>query len=292
MYGRGGGNDKTDAIRRFFTQGGTPFTFGLIAVSVVLYFVSLAARGGLMVWLLFSTTEWPTRFWTALTWPIANGGPGGMGDPLSLLFAAGWTFLFLGSLERSWGTRDTATFFAATTFLTAFGQWLGSLIPGIAPGGYLFGLWAAVGPAAVAWSIANRREQVTLFFLPLPAFVFGILGAAMVWYYGGAALGAPLLGLFALAGCAAAYWYANGGRYLLASSGTTRGGGSGAGNADRFRDLNRTRDRRANANEGGGAGGGLNPVKWWRDRQERKRLEDIFKRSGLNDPDEEKRNKR
>jgi len=284
MYGRsnsGGGNGMGDGIRRYFAQSGTPFTLGLIAVTVVLYFVSLAARGALMPWLMFSTTGWLRLFWTALTWPVAAGGGAGLGDPISLLFAAGWAFLFLGSLERSWGSRDTATFFAATTFLTAFGQWLGSLLVGP---GVLYGLWAAVGPAAVAWSLTNRREQITLFFFPLPAFAFGILGAAMVWYYGGAAFGNPLLGLFALAGCALAYWYANGGRYLLASSGTTRGGGgSGRG----YTMSNQTRNDRRGDNKT--SGGGLNPVKWWRDKQERKRLEEIFKRSGLNDPDDEKR---
>jgi len=285
MYDRGGSGGSRD-WRRMIGVSSTPFTFGIMAAYVILFFTLLLTPPGLASLLAFQTEAFPARFWTLFTWPLVCAG-----DPLSLIFALGWTYLFAGSMERSWGTRGFATFFVAVNVLTALVVWLGSLFLGP---GVLSGLWVATAPAVVAWSVVNAREVVSFFFLPIPGPFWGIIGAAIAFFYGGAAYGKPLLGLLATAGCAAAYWYAKVGRYRY--PGFAAGGGSGGGGtgqrfgtrrgddpvtAGRFRDFDR---------EGsGGPRRGFSLARWWRERQERKRLEEIFRRSGFSDSDEKRR---
>jgi hypothetical protein len=101
--------------------------------------------------------------------------------------------------------------------------------------------------------------------------------------------------VFALSGCAAAWWYVNHGRYgNYPGFSTSRGGqggqrrpGSGNGKPNlRFQDFEReTRDaagRRTGRR-------GFNVARWWRERQEKKRLEAMFRRSGYTDPEERRR---
>ncbi|MDX1931254.1 MAG: hypothetical protein SFU56_01480 [Capsulimonadales bacterium] len=285
MYGkpyrpRGGG----DEIRRFFLQGGIPLTYTVIGLSVVFFFLRLALpQMGIDRLLAFVTQAWPAQFWTVLTWPLVTEG-----SPLSLLFAIGWFYLFGGSMERSWGSRAYAAFLAVTVTLTACTTWLGSFIAGP---GMLAGLWIVSGPLAVVWAHINRRESVGLFFLPVPAFVMAILGAAMVWYDAGAAYGNPLLGLFALSGCAAAWWYVNHGRSSFRGYATRRNdlGFGTAPRKSRSTDVTpetASRFYRFDRESVDTPRGGFHPLRWWRDRQERKRLEEIFRRSGYSDRDE------
>ena len=277
MYDRGGSGNRD--WRRLFGVSGTPFTFGLMAAHTILFFLLLLTPPGLKDLLAFQTDAFPARFWTLFTWPLV-----GAGDPLSLIFALGWTYLFAGSMERSWGTRGFASFFVAVNVLTALIVWLGSLVFGH---GILSGLWVATAPAVVAWSVVNAREVVSFFFLPIPGPFWGLIGAAIAFFYGGAAQGKPLLGLLATAGCAAAYWYARDGRYRYQGySGNggqrfgTRRGRDDPVTAGRFRNFDR---------EGSGPRRGFSLTRWWRERQERKRLEEIFRRSGFNDSDEKRR---
>jgi hypothetical protein len=274
-------DDRRRQVQRFFYKGGTPLTIGVLVAHVVLYFLILGLpQVHLARWIAFSTQDWAAAFWTLFTWPLA-----GAYDPLSLLFAVGWFYLFSGSLERAWGSRDYGIFLAAVASLTAFGMWVGSFLVGH---GFAAGLWMISGPLAVAWSVVNSRERIGIFFVQVPAPVVALLGAALTWYYGGAAYGNPLLGLFALLGCAAAYWYATKGRF--AYQGYSRRGGGNFGprrssdtrpeTSARFRDFDHER---------GGRRAGFDPLRWWKDRQERKRLEEIFRRSGFTD--DEKKNR-
>lgn len=262
----------------------------LITANVIGFFLLAAFRSlGVGQWLAFQTPLWPRLFWTLITWPLVPTT--GLVDVLGLVFAAGWTYFYLGSLERSWGTRPLVTFLVATSALTAFTVWLGSRLVGP---GVLAGLWIAVGPATVVWAVLNYRETVNLFFLPLPAPLIGVIGAAIVWFNAGAAYGNPLIGLFALSGCAAAWWYAKYGRY--GSDGyTQKSGGSGGGRLGnllggnrgtttrtttsasgttlRFRDFDREPARKSP----------FNLRRFLQDRKQRRELEALWKRSGFDD---------
>jgi hypothetical protein len=110
--------------------------------------------------------------------------------------------------------------------------------------------------------------------IPVSATVLAWLTVGMTWFSFSAGARHPLFGLFALSGCAAAYWYVNGGRYMLSRFGTSsntprrpeRPGGYGPRDRE---SIERT--------------DGFSVLRWWRERQQRKRLEDMFRRSGLDD---------
>lgn len=264
-----------------------PATWALIGANAFTFLLLAAAPGlGIAPWLAFLTPAWPARFWTLLTWPLV-----GAGNPIGVLFSAGWFYTFAGSLERSWGTRPFVTFLVATSALAAFTFWLGGRLLGFAGG--LAGLWIAVGPFMVAWSILNRRETVNLVILPIPAPIIGVIGVVMTWYFAGA----QLAGLFALSGCAAAYWYAQHGRivYDAYASGGKNGGGflgnlfanrgrttrtttSTSGTTLRFKDFDR---------EPVGPRRGFSLSRWLQERKQRRELDALWKRSNLpDDPDD------
>lgn len=275
--GRGGG--IADSIRRFIFKGGNPITLGLIIVNAITFFILLAGGGNFLIrYVAFDTVHWPRLFWTFLTWPLV-----GAGDPIGLLFSLGLVYTFGASLERSWGVRVYGACVAAVTAIIAVAMWLGSLIPFVGQGG-LAGLWVLGGVMTVAWALTNRREVISVLGLPLPTPALIIIGCAMTWYYAGFGL----RGAFALTGCAAAWWYVTQGRYgNFPGSGfaTSRGGqrrpGSDKPNL-RFQNFEReTAD--------GGKPRGFNLARWWRERQEKKRLEAMFRRSGYTDPEERRK---
>lgn len=281
MYGDYGGRSSgpVENIRRFFLRGGIPVTYGLMAANAFTFFLFLTGSSGFLLrYLAFSTDNWPGLFWTFLTWPLV-----GADSPLGLIFSLGWVYTFGGSLERSWGSRVYGICVFAVSALMAISLWIGSHLPGVGAGG-LAGLWVLAGAITVAWALINRSEVVNLLFLPLPSPVLLLVGCAITWYHAG--LG--LQGVFALSGCAAAWWYATNGRY---GSGPSFGGGRGKqrrpGSVNdrpnlRFANFEQeTRD--------GGSRRGFNLARWWRERKEKKRLEDMFRRSGYTDPEERRK---
>ncbi|MBC8101451.1 MAG: hypothetical protein H7Z41_02530 [Cytophagales bacterium] len=284
MYGDYGGRSSSaaESVRRFFLRGGSPITLGLIIANVLTFFLILSGSGQVIVqYLAFNTQTWPRLFWTFLTWPLI-----GAADPLGLLFSLGWVYTFGGSLERSWGVRVYGVCVAAAAAIVAVAMWLGSLLPGIGMGG-LAGLWVLGGVMAVAWALTNRSEVLSFFGLPLPAPALILAGCAVTWFHAGMGLG----GMFALAGCAAAWWYVTKGRYgSYPGFAVSRGTGAATRRNDspnlRFQDFGRE--------TAGGTGRGgrksFSLSRWWRERQERKRLEAMFRRSGYTDPEERRRN--
>lgn len=246
----------------------------MILTVAVLYVIHLAGFhiGGLLA---FSPSTFPAFFWTPITWPVATFS---MESPLNLLFSLGWFYLFAGSIERAWGTRDFGTVLLVTSVSMALLCELGYLVTKTA--GYLSGVSAITGPLMVAWALINRREILTFFFLPIPAPVIGWVGVVMTWYYGGGSIG----GLFLLPVCAAMYWYVTQGRYSS----------SGYSGNKRFLNLvdddddgpvySRGRSARRSLDEADPRP--FNLARWWRDRQEKKRLEEIFRRSGFTDEDD------
>lgn len=287
MYGDYGGRrgGPIEDIRRSLLRGGIPVTLFLLFANVATFFLLLALpRAGLDRYLAFSTAHWPLYFWTFLTWPLVAEA-----SPFSLLFSLGWFYTIGGSLERSWGSRVFGNCVVATAVTTALSVWAGSFVAGM---GLLNGLWVLSGAATVAWALCNKREVFSFWGLPLPAPALIVLGCALSWIYGGAGYSNPVIGLFALSGCGAAWWYVTNGRSgnypgFTAGRGQRRpGSGNGKPNL-RFHDFEReTRD-------GSSRRRGFSLARWWRERQEKKRLEAMFRRSGFTDPTdpEERRRK-
>jgi hypothetical protein len=286
MYGDYGGRSSgpADTIRRFFLRGGSPITVGLIIANVLTFFLALTGgRGFLEQYLAFHTQSWPGLFWTFLTWPLI-----GLNDPLGLLFSLGWVYTFGASLERSWGVRVYGACVVAATAIVAISMWLGSLLPVIGPAG-LAGLWVLGGVMTVAWALTNRSEVISFFGLPLPTPALILAGCAITWFYAGAG---GWQGVFALSGCAAAWWYVNHGRYgNYPGFATSRGGQRRPGTGDGRPNL-RFQNFEPETRDGGGRHGGrrsFSLARWWRERQEKKRLEAMFRRSGYTDPEERRR---
>ena len=278
MYGRSSSRSPQDQVRDFFVRSGIPATWTIIAISIVSFFTfAIVPGGGPFPYLAFDSLTWPTRFWTMLTWPLVGAG-------LSTLFGALWAWWVAGSLERSWGTRTFLTFLVATSALTAITLWLGSCLLHQPTG--LTGLWEAMAAPTIAWCVLNRREVIRFYgIIPVPAPLLGALTMVILWF----SVGPPFLGLFALSGCAAAYWYAQHGRF--ASRGGLFDGHSGgrgtpartvtspSGTTLRFRDFDREADSPRRP---------FSLSRWLRDRKQRRELEKLWKRSGFNDPNDKK----
>lgn len=269
----------TNRIKTLFNREGIPVTLAIMLINVLVFFLIYGMPSlNIGEWLAFTTPGWLHRPWTLITWPLITGG-----DPLNLVFALGWFWTFGSSLERSWGTIVYARFLLAVAALMAVSVWIASFFLGA---GVLYGLWIVAGPAIFAWGAINRREQMSLFFIPLPTPALLLLAAAIVWYHAGAAL----IGLFPLTGCAAAWWYATEGRYPGNGGGflgRMRGNSFGKDRGDRtqndrFRNFDReVSDKRNSADILGRL----------RDEKERRRrdrqLEDMFRRSGFDEPEDD-----
>jgi membrane associated rhomboid family serine protease len=260
-------NDPRRQIRRVLFQGGCPATIVLIAANVLTWFMHAIFQGANPAkYLLFTSETWPLPyFWTIVTWPLYSAG-----HPIFVLFALMATYWICGSLERSWGTRAFVGLFLAAAALTAFTTWIGSRILGVPA--VVGDLWMAIAPPTVAWCVLNSRERIGLYFglITVPALWLAVLTAIIVWY----SAGHPVLGLFALSGCAAAYWYVTKARFTL-----SRG-------SERQRVHEAARRFAPERERTSSSGGGFNLARWWKERQERKRLEDIFRRSGFTDEDD------
>lgn len=267
-------------LHKAFFGAGIPVTMFLIAANILTFFIGNIARASVpTLSLAFIGSEWLPRFWTLVTWPLVNFDP-----PFALLFTCLWAYMMCGSLERSWGARTFAGFFVALSALMAFTTWAGGQILHQQVG--LAGLRFAIAAPTIAWCALNRREVLNFFgIIPVPAPLLALLTVVIVWYE----VGPPLLGLFALSGCAAAYAYVQyGGSSYRGYAG--RGGFFGGATqaktprpALRMRHFDRESEREAPVSVG------LSPVRWWRARRERKKLEALWNRSNPNDPKQDER---
>lgn len=185
-----------------FSLHNVPVVRGLLiaaAVAFLLFFFTFAAGSPIYHWLAFQAGRWSTRPWTWLTYPVM------VTSPLSLLFAGYWLYLVGGSLERSWGSRSFAVLFftfaalAALAFVPAF-YLLGASVS-------LAGLWLPLSALTVAWAALDPEMEIWFWgILPLKLKALALIDVLLTYFSFGFAYG-PVVGLFALAGPAAAYFY-------------------------------------------------------------------------------------
>ncbi len=187
--------------------GDCPVSWAVIGANAVTFLLAFLGAPAATAGLIFVSEAALARPWTALTYPLVAGG-----HVLWVLVSAYVLWLFGGSLERAWGSRDYALFLAMVTAAPALA--LAAAAGGLGRGVVLAGLGLPLAAVVVAWSTVNPHERVLAYALvPLQGRWLGAIAAALVLF----GFRFPL-GLFALAGCGLAVWYARAGRYGLSWS--------------------------------------------------------------------------
>lgn len=232
-----------------------PLVKSLIVANVLTYLAIVLFRANALLELTFNTALAPQRPWTVLTHAII----GSYANVISVLFAGYWLWIAGGSLERSWGTRTYGVYFFIMSAISAAGLFVGSYVSGVPSG--TGGLWLPLAGATVAFAMLNPEQQILFFFLiPMKLKYLAIIDAVIVLVAYGRE--SPVLGIFALAGCAYSLWFVRSARYYAYGGSRTQ---------DRGRVI-RTHRRRSIFHA-------LNPMAWIRTARERRRLRKLFERS-------------
>jgi membrane associated rhomboid family serine protease len=180
----------------------------LIATAAVflLYFFAYPLRGPIVEWLGFragdGSLDWLLKPWTWLTYPLLTL------SPISLIFGGYFFYMIGGVLERSWGSRNFAVLAAAFTVICSLAM---------VPAAYLFhvpvsliGSMLPVASLFIAWAAMDPDQELRIYgVLPVRIKWLAIADVLIIYFTFGFSYGAvgPIVGLFALAGPAAAWYY-------------------------------------------------------------------------------------
>ncbi len=211
---------SSNPFDRFFEslrRSDTPFTMFLLLATVSCFVISLSYSGAafLVSSFAFAAPRSLMQPWRMFTYPVLTLFP----DILGLLFNGLGLWWFGGSLERGWGTRGYAAFWMALSAVTALSLSLGASIAGFALG---VGAFLPISALFVAWAMLN--PELTIHFwgiIPVKA-KWMALGIVLYIFFSYAS-GHPLLGFFALGGCAFAFWWS---RFFVSTSAFTNFGGN------------------------------------------------------------------
>jgi len=171
-----------------------PLTLALI-VSISVLFLLNAFGLHLSSWLYYRAPAGLKQPWRLLTYPLVAT------DILGLLFYGLMLWWVGASLERSWGTRFYATFFAAMTVITAVGMTLGALLfheP------VVIGYYLPMSALFFAWCCLNPGQEIRIYgIIPVLAKWMAV-GEVLIIFFTHSGVH-PLMGVFALMGCGAAF---------------------------------------------------------------------------------------
>jgi membrane associated rhomboid family serine protease len=173
---------------------GFPLTIAIIAINFLTMALT-AFRVPVAPYLALSIPNTLLRPWTLLTYPLASF------DVIGMLFYGIWLYFVGGSLERGWGTRFYAIFFALMTVVSALGLVAGAFLLRVP---VMASNWLPIAALTLAWCMLNPNEEVRFnFFIPILGKWLALLEVVLIFFmYAGAH---PLMGFFALSGCAAAF---------------------------------------------------------------------------------------
>ncbi len=277
-----------DGLRDFVTRGGIPITMTLVIINVTSFFAAFfspnIAGRFLEQFLLFQSPGWLLTPWTLLTYPLYSAGL------FPLIFGCLFFWLGGGSLERSWGSGRFAGFLAGITAITALSFALGGLVfHRVTP--LLAGLSLPLDAVIVAFCMLNPEQSFRYFFFTLRAKYIALI--VTIWTlvsYG------PIFGVFACGGILAAFLYVKYGR-SWAGYDTYRAPRQTPRGPDLRMDNRSARPTFRTTLDGSPAQRPfLDFAGRWKDWQERRRLEKLWKNSGFSGSetewrDDEKRRK-
>jgi membrane associated rhomboid family serine protease len=236
--------------------GDCPVTWAVIIANGLTFLLAFVGTGTLERALVFDSATFLQQPWTALTYPLVAGG-----QILWILLSAYVLWLFGGSLERSWGSRQYGVFLALVAVAAALGLWLGSVLTGREA--LLVGVSLPLAAIVVTWAAINPYESILAYFIiPIQARWLGVITLILIVF----SFPFPL-GIFALAGPAAALWFIRLGRYgqLLPHRGPS------PRRAPRWREQDRPT---------------LNPVALFRRWRQRRRFRRLVRTIGPEPPDQ------
>ena len=291
-------NSPLDNFQRLLFRGGVPVTTALLLINAATFLLAFMLPD-LMVffykWLSFQTYEAFIRPWTLLTYPVVYLDTSVQGF-FNFLFGGFTLWSLGGSLERSWGSRKYGLFFFATAIISGLCLLLGSVA--LHQPDALFGFFLPLACCIIAFCLIQPEATIQVFLFPVRAKYFAVMVALLTWVYVGQD-GRALLGLFALGGLLAAALYV---RFAHAWGGGGFSGSYGArGRSSRSPDL-RMDSRPARPVFRTTLDGSPMQRRFfdfagrWKDWQERRRLEKLWKNSGFSSSeaewrDDEKRRK-
>ena len=189
----------------------TPFTWTLLGLGVLSFLLSLNMKGA--QWMMengffMAPVSW-LQPWRALTYPILMPGI------FALLFDGLALWWFGGSLERSWGTRNFAIFWVLVSLVSALSLSLGALVIGQTVS---VASWLPLSAMVLAWCMLNPEQSILIYgIIPILAKWIAV-GEVLIIFFMHFSLH-PLLGFFALGGCAFALWWIRSYRWQSASFG-------------------------------------------------------------------------
>jgi len=192
-----------NTLRDFMTRGGIPVTMTLLCINILTFLAVFFLKDAgpiLQSEVAFNLSNFFHAPWTLVTYPL-------VAPPFSLWMIVTWVFFWLsgGSLERSWGSRRYAIFFFFVTLFSSASLLFGGLIlrQDILP---LNDIFLPLTGLIVAFCMLNPEQEITVYFFPVRAKYLAI-GVTLWTYFTYGSMMGPKLGLFALGGIIAAYLY-------------------------------------------------------------------------------------
>ena len=244
----------------------------LLIISILLTALAFLMLRGLAAvipgLLAFSSVNIMIMPWTIATYPLVSVC-GSIFCLLFTLFACYWLWLAGGSLERTWGSKTFGLFFFAVAAISALGVTLGSAVVGRAV--HLVGLTLPLAGITVAWAALNP-DQIINFYAVLPVKLRQLAVLTVILVPLSYLKISIVIGVFALAGCAFAQWFATRGTSRRREPKYWRGRRI---DDDEDEKVIRLYPRKSMVN--------LNPLKWYNSYRDKKRLKKLFEKSGYKD---------
>jgi len=275
-------NTPMDQLRDFVKRGGAPVTMTILAVNIVTFLAAFFSPSLMLPFLVnevaFSVGSVLHAPWTLVTYPLVSI------PPFSFWMILNWLFLWLtgSSLERGWGSTRYGVFFLGVTAASSLSLLVGGLLlhMGAPP---LSDVFLPLTGLIVAFCMLNPEQSVTVYFFPVKAKYLAI-GVTVWTYLNYGTVLKPTLALFALGGILAAYLYVR-----FARPWDTIGYYSAPRQAFRGPDLSEPRSGTAKSRptfrttlDGSPQKRGVFDVRGRvRDWRDRRRLEKLWKNSGL-----------